>query len=340
MRQSVDPSLRRLTEWLAQAVDGHVMLVNSDGGPLGQSSDSAHTAFTSVGDAIAQATIGKEKVTELTGRNVIVRLHSIGSEAPHPVLATARTAPYAPHVASVLSQVADFLALLMPQLHVDNRWNTVHQAAVQVHGSILQLLLSGQATVARRAAGVLAPTRWPTPSACASWTAPPRAATTPRGSSGTNCAYHPRPERPCPRRSRTSSTAPSWPLPRLPQPPHHRRARPRHTPPGTGSRAGRRHAAPDHRRTPRPLPRNQRRHGSAHADDAYRNATRALNTARYARDRIWEYSDGEELAAVLPKKRFMPGRGNSSGRCTPCPAPNARASPPPPAWPWHTPTLK
>ncbi|MBT2391811.1 helix-turn-helix domain-containing protein [Streptomyces sp. ISL-1] len=155
-RQAIAPNLRRLVGWLAEVVDGHVMLTNSDGFPLAASSKAAHEVLAPAADEISRVAAGELKSAVLDERALKARLFAIGPEAPHAVLAAARTKPYPPEAAEAVSRVADVLALLLPALSLEHAWHQVHEAAAEVHVAILQLLMSGQATFARRAAASLA----------------------------------------------------------------------------------------------------------------------------------------------------------------------------------------
>ncbi|MET8678515.1 helix-turn-helix domain-containing protein [Streptomyces sp. NPDC004647] len=155
--QAAAPNLPRLVGWLAEVLDGHVTLTNSDGWPLAASSKAAHEVLATAADEISRLAAGELKSAVLDERALKARLLAIGPEAPHAVLATARTEPYPPQAAKAVSHVADVLTLLLPTLNREHAWHQVHEAAAEVHVAILQLLMSGQATFARRAAASLAP---------------------------------------------------------------------------------------------------------------------------------------------------------------------------------------
>lgn len=155
--QVTAPSLPRLVGWLAEVLNGHVTLTSSDGFPLATSSKAAREVLAPAADAIARVAAGELKSAVLDEEALKARVLAIGPEAPHVVLATARSEPYPPQAAKAVSHVADVVALLLPTLNLENGWHQVYKAAAEVHAAILQLLMSGQATSARRAAASLAP---------------------------------------------------------------------------------------------------------------------------------------------------------------------------------------
>lgn len=156
-QQVAAPNLPRLVGWLAEVLDSHVTLTTTDGFPLAASSNAAYEALAPAADEIARVAAGKLKSAVLDEKALKARLLAIGSETPQAVLATARTDPYPPGAAEAISHVADILTLLLPTLSLESGWHQVHEAAGEVHVAILQLLMSGQATFARRAAASLAP---------------------------------------------------------------------------------------------------------------------------------------------------------------------------------------
>ncbi|MBM9505293.1 helix-turn-helix domain-containing protein [Actinacidiphila acididurans] len=157
-RQATDPSLPRLIAWLAEAIDGHAALRGSGGEVLAQSSETAWTLLPpAVHEALPRLATGELMSAVVDEGDLKARLLAIGPDAPHAVLAAARSEPYSTQMAEVVSHVADLIALLLPGARAAAAERRVREATMTVHTAIVQMLVGGQVALARRSAAVLTP---------------------------------------------------------------------------------------------------------------------------------------------------------------------------------------
>ncbi|MET8677022.1 helix-turn-helix domain-containing protein [Streptomyces sp. NPDC004647] len=156
-RQATDPNLPRLIAWLAEAVDGHVTLTGATGELLAQSSDAASRALAPAARQMSRVAAGELMSAGLDDGALKARLLAIGNQAPHAVLAVARTKPYPASATEMVSHVADLLALLLPTTELEASRHGVRQTVIRLQQSIFQLLMCGQTPAARRSAASLAP---------------------------------------------------------------------------------------------------------------------------------------------------------------------------------------
>lgn len=133
-----------LVNWVARAIQGHAVLLepcDEDDVVLGDVRLPAGTT--------RELVLGARRSASLDEGDWSVRLYAIGPKLPHPVLAVARRGSWPPEASAPVGQVAMLLSGWISVL------SSSSEAVEGVHASVLQLLMKGHVSAARRVAVAL-----------------------------------------------------------------------------------------------------------------------------------------------------------------------------------------
>ncbi|KJK56130.1 helix-turn-helix domain-containing protein [Saccharothrix sp. ST-888] len=160
-RTGVDHTAR-LVRRLARQIDGHVLLVDSQGRPTvtAPEYDRGHVArcvLTQARSAIHSIATGALASGRLDVGNLEVRLAAVGTQLPRSVLVTARVAPHEPSLVHALAHATELLALRQYLQETHRAEQRQRRTASALRSAVFQLLVSGEIAKAQRVAGALYP---------------------------------------------------------------------------------------------------------------------------------------------------------------------------------------
>ncbi|MDP4512053.1 helix-turn-helix domain-containing protein [Nonomuraea turcica] len=145
------PDAREILDWLHRQADVDVALVGDDAGTV----ESATAGFPggivrTLAPLLARLSSGELGAAATEADRLYVRCEALGAYAPRPVLVAASRSEPTPEALALVSHAGSVITLLHRAQDSDRAWRGYQHKARQVRFAVLQALLAGEPTLARR----------------------------------------------------------------------------------------------------------------------------------------------------------------------------------------------
>lgn len=147
----------RIVRWLAARTGSRVALIGRDGALAAVAPQRSADKLTAVADKIQEIADGTLESAALEDGGTEIRLVAVGTSRPRAVLAVARESPFDHAFTRMIGRAADLLSLHLAVEDADTATDSYRATAIALCVAILQLLMVGEVSKARRTAASLFP---------------------------------------------------------------------------------------------------------------------------------------------------------------------------------------